>query len=129
DVLAPRPGGAVPFPRGLVVGWARAGGGTGFGRRHPSCALANQAEAVSLHGLVLVPGHAGPGDRPGAGRRSGAGRSLHLRAAHRAFPDDRLVFSRSRGMGTDTAPGVGRAGGPSGPRLWYAHVATDRLLA
>ena len=82
-----------PLPDKIPVSASRSRG-RGFDFHFPRCLAGTAALAVFARRLAVVFGHARAGHRPGAGRRRGAGRPLHLLSVHRRFPRRRVWLPR-----------------------------------
>ena len=127
DRLAGRPGGAVSAS-GPLAGRPGGAGGAAAGGADGGGAVAGAAQPVCGGGLAVVSGHAGAGDRPGAGGVTIDGGPLHLPAVDRARRGGRLVRGSTRDTGTRVAargrcdhqraaPRARRALGPAGRRI------------
>ena len=81
--------------RSAIPAWQVAAAAAPARRPHRARRLERAAGALAARRLALVPGHAGAGDRPRAGRPAGDRRPLHLSALDRAVRGDRLGDRRA----------------------------------
>jgi hypothetical protein len=116
-----------PHP-GRTLHWWQVGGSVpSLADRHRTSG-ARPAASLPHCGMVVVPDHASPHDRPGAGGRAGDGRSLRLRVLCRIVPDGLLGRGR---LGCRAAYAEGVAAG--GQRRGFVgsvggYVPADRVL-
>ena len=115
--MAERSGGVLSALRGGARALEAAPGRGAAARHHGVGAARGPAARLPRRRLALVPRHAGPDPRSGAGRLPGARRSLHVPAARRARARARLGSGGRGGhAGSPRCPARGRRAAGGGGR-------------